>query len=332
MEKKGPFGLIIVAWVLCLSLTAAQGVRAEFPERPITLINPQAPGGANDALARPFAAVAEKYLGKPVVVVNKPGASGMIGNIAGAEAAPDGYTLTIGSTLMTIVMDWEVVSGRKPEVYRNDYVTIGVMSVIPTVLSVPYGSPWKTLTEAVQEIKAKPNQYTFCSGGLLSPTHLGCERFVRAYGLKCRHVPYKGGGPALTALVGGHADFTTQFSLTSIPLARGNKIRILAVQSAGRIKSIPDVPTFKETGMNIENGMWLGLVAPKNTPPPVVEKLREVTAKVTKDPTYVEAIRALGEEVRSMDGNELAKYWDQESEEISKLLTQFAKEGLKINP
>jgi tripartite-type tricarboxylate transporter receptor subunit TctC len=332
MERNGIFILLVMVGVFSLSLVAAQGVRAEFPERPITLINPQAPGGANDALARPFAAVAEKYLGKPVVVVNKPGASGMIGNIAGAQAAPDGYTLTIGSTLMTIVMDWEVISGRKPEVYRNDYVTIGVLSVIPTVLSVPYGSPWKTVADAVQELKAKPNQYTFCSAGLLSPTHLGCERFVRAYGLKCRHVPYKGGGPALTALIGGHADFTTQFSLTSIPLARGNKIRILAVQSPERIKSIPDVPTFKESGMKIENGMWLGLVAPKNTPTPVVEKLREATAKVTKDPTYVEAIRALGEEVRSMDGNELARYWDHESEEISRLLTQFAKEGLKINP
>ena len=332
MERNGIFILLVMVEVFSLSLVAAQGVKAEFPERPITLINPQAPGGANDALARPFAAVAEKYLGKPVVVVNKPGASGMIGNIAGAQAAPDGYTLTIGSTLMTIVMDWEVISGRKPEVYRNDYVTIGVLSVIPTVLSVPYGSPWKTVADAVQELKAKPNQYTFCSAGLLSPTHLGCERFVRAYGLKCRHVPYKGGGPALTALIGGHADFTTQFSLTSIPLARGNKIRILAVQSPQRIKSIPDVPTFGELGMKVENGMWLGLVAPKNTPAPIVEKLREVTVKVTKDPTYVEAIRALGEEVRAMDGNELARYWDQESEEITKLLTQFAKEGLKINP
>ena len=332
MKRKSPFVLVMVAGIFSLSLGAAQGVKAEFPERAITLINPQAPGGANDALARPYAAVAEKYFGKPVVVVNKPGASGMIANIAGAQAAPDGYTLTIGSTLMTIVMDGEVVGGRKPEVYRSDYVTIGVLSVIPTVLSVPYGSPWKTLGDLVQEVKAKPGQYAFCSAGLLSPTHLGCERFVRAYGLKCRHVPYKGGGPALTALVGGHADFTTQFSLTSIPLARGNKIRILAVQSPERIKSIPDVPTFKELGMKVENGMWLGLVAPKNTPAPIVEKLREVTVKVTKDPTYVEAIRALGEEVRAMDGNELAKYWDQESEEITKLLTQFAKEGLKINP
>jgi tripartite-type tricarboxylate transporter receptor subunit TctC len=203
MKWKSALVLIVGAGILSLSLPVARPVAAEFPERAITLIDPQAPGGANDALARPFAAVAEKYLGKPLVVVNKPGASGMIGNITGAEAAPDGYTLTIGSTLMTIVMDWEVINGRKPAVYRNDYVSIGILSVIPTVLSVPYGSPWKTVGDLVQEVKTKPNQYTFSSAGLLSPTHLRSERFVRAYGLKCRHVPYEGGGPALTALVGG---------------------------------------------------------------------------------------------------------------------------------
>jgi tripartite-type tricarboxylate transporter receptor subunit TctC len=332
MKRNGTCTLLVLVGVFSLFLVSVHEAKAEFPERPITLINTQAPGGANDALARPFAAVAEKYLGKPIVVVNKPGASGMIGNIAGAEAAPDGYTLTIGSTLMTIVMDWEKVNGRKPAASRNDYETVGVLSVIPTVLSVPYGSPWKTLSDLVNGVKAKPGQYTFCSAGLLSPTHLGSERFVRAYGLNVRHVPYKGGGPALTALVGGHADFTTQFSLTSIPLARGNKLRILAVQSQQRVKSIPEVPTMKEAGMDVENGMWLGIVAPRKTPAPIVQKLREVTAKVVKDPVYIEAVRALGEEVRSMDGSELAKYWDQESVDISKLLTQLAKEGLKINP
>jgi tripartite-type tricarboxylate transporter receptor subunit TctC len=318
-----------MAGVVFLFLVSVQGVKAEFPERPITLINPQAPGGANDALARPFTQVVEKYLGQPVVVVNKPGASGMIANVAGAQAAPDGYTLTIGSTLMTIVMDWERVSGGKPPVYINDYATIGSLSTIPTVLSVPYGSPWKSISDLVNEVKANPGKYSFVSAGLRSPTHLGAERFIKAYGLKCRHVPYKGGGPALQALVGGHGDFTTQFSLTSIPLHRGNKLRILAVQNNERLKSIPDVPTMREAGINVENGMWLGIVAPKNTPSPIIEKLREATAKVVRDPTYIKAIQAVGEEVRPMDGNELAKYWANESENITKLLKELAAEGMK---
>ena len=330
MQRKRNGNICLAIGLFALFMMSPLPAAADYPERAVTVINTQAPGGANDALARPFAAVAEKYLGKPMVVVNKAGASGMIGNIAGAQAAPDGYTLTIGSTLMTIVMDWETLNGRKPGAERGDYVCIGNLSVIPTVLTVPATSPWKTVADLVKDVKAKPNQYTFLSAGLLSPTHLGCELFTRASGLKCRHVPYKGGGPALSALVGSHGDFATQFSISTIPLAKGQKLRILATMSDQRIKSIPDVPTLKELGVNVQNGMWLGIVAPRKTPAPVVEKLREVVAKATKDKTYIEAIETLGEEVRYMDGNELSKYWEKESVGITKLLGELVKEGLKV--
>ncbi|MEW6335593.1 MAG: tripartite tricarboxylate transporter substrate binding protein [Thermodesulfobacteriota bacterium] len=330
MKRNGSLMLSVLVGIVFLCFLSAPGARAEFPERPITLINPQAPGGANDVLARPYTQIVEKYLGQPVVVVNKPGASGMIANVAGAQAAPDGYTLTIGSSLMTIVMEWEKISGKEPPAYISDFAPVGVLSTIPTVLSVPYASPWKTITELINEVKANPGKYTFVSAGLRSPTHLGAERFIKALGLKCRHVPYKGGGPALQALVGGHGDFTTQFSLTSIPLHRGNKLRILAVQNSERLKSIPDIPTMREAGIqNIENGMWLGIVAPKNTPSAILEKLRDATAETVKDPAYIQAIQAVGEEVRPMGGSELAKHWALESESISRLLKELAKEGMK---
>ena len=303
---------------------------ADYPDRAITIINPQAPGGAHDAQGRAFAAVAEKYLGKPMVVVNKPGASTMIGTVAAAESAPDGYTLLLGSTMTTTVVEWDLVNGSKPPVTRNDFVTIGSMTLIPTVISVPPNSPWKTVDDLVKAAKAKPGQYAFCSAGLLSTSHLGAELFARAYGLKFRHVPFKGGGPCLSNLVGGHVDFTTQFTITTIPLAQGNKVRILAAQSAKRVKAIPDVPTLKELGMNVENYMWVGLVAPKKTPAPVVEKLREMMAKAVKDKAFIEAIEKLGGEVHYMNGDALAKFWDQESNDHRKLLTEFEKEGLKI--
>ncbi len=303
---------------------------ADYPERPITIINPQAPGGAHDAQGRAFAAVAEKYLGKPMVVVNKPGASTMIGTVAAAESAPDGYTLLLGSTMTTTVVEWDVVNKTKPPVTRDDFVTIGSMTLIPTVISVPANSPWKTLDDLVKAAKAKPGQYAFCSAGLLSTSHLGAELFARAQGLKFRHVPFKGGGPCLSNLVGGHVDFTTQFTITTIPLAQGSKVRILAAQSAKRVKAIPDVPTLKELGMNVENYMWVGLVAPKKTPAPVVEKLRGMMDKAVKDKSFVEAIEKLGGEVHYMNGDELAKFWEQESKDHRKLLTEFEKEGLKI--
>jgi len=305
---------------------------AEFPEQAITIINPQAPGGAHDAQGRAFAAIAEKHFGKPLIVVNKPGANSMIGSIAAAEAAPDGYTLLLGSSMTTTVVEWDVINGRKPPVTRDNYVSIGSFTLIPTVVSVPAKSPWNSIADLVRDAKAKPGHYAFCSGGMLSSSHLGAELFARAYGLKFRHVPFKGGGPCLSSLVGGHADFTTQFTITTIPLAQGNKVRILATQSDRRVKAIPDVPTFKELGATgAEMYMWVGLVAPKKTPAAVVEKLRELTARAAKDPAFSDTIEKLGGEVQFMDGNELGTFWEKESAEMTKLLTVLHKEGVKID-
>jgi len=322
---------LILVSLLILSLLGISSAMADFPERAITVINPQAPGGAHDAQGRAFAAVAEKYLGKPMVVVNKPGASTMIGSISAAQAVPDGYTLLLGSTMTTTVVEWDIINGKRPGVTRDDFVTIGSLTLIPTVISVPAASPWKSVADLVKDAKAKPGQYAFCSAGILSPSHLGAEFFARAYGLKFRHVPYKGGGPCLSAAVGGHVDFTTQFTITTIPLAQGNKMRILAVQSGRRVKALPDVPTLKELGMNAESYMWVGLVAPKKTPAPIVEKLREATAKAAQDKAFVEAIEKLGGEVHFMNGPELEKYWEKETSEMAKLLGDLHREGVKID-
>jgi tripartite-type tricarboxylate transporter receptor subunit TctC len=303
---------------------------AEYPERAITVINPQSPGGAHDAQGRAFAAVAEKYLGKPMVIVNKPGASTMIGTVAAAQAAADGYTLLLGSSITTTVVEWEILHGRTPGATRHDFLAIGSLTLMPTVLSVPVDSPWKSIADLVKDAKAKPGFYAFGSSGVLTPTHIGAEQFARAYGLNFRHVPFAGGGPVLTAVVGKHVDFTTQFDITTIPLTQGNKLRILAVQSNRRLKAIPDVPTFKELGVDLENHMWVGLVAPKNTPAPILEKLRDVTAKVAVDKVFVDAIEKLGGEVRFMNGQELAKYWDKESEDNIQILRQLQKEGVKL--
>jgi len=322
---------VIRVSLLILTLLWVSSAMADFPERAITVINPQAPGGAHDAQGRAFAAVAEKYLGKPMVVVNKPGASTMIGSIAAAQAVPDGYTLLLGSTMTTTVVEWDIINGKRPGVTRDDFVTIGSLTLIPTVISVPAASPWKSVADLVKDAKTKPGQFAFCSAGILSPSHLGAEFFARAYGLKFRHVPYKGGGPCLSAAVGGHVDFTTQFTITTIPLAQGNKMRILAVQSDRRVKALPDVPTLKELGMNAESYMWVGLVAPKKTPAPIVEKLREATAKAAQDKAFVEAIEKLGGEVHFMNGPELEKYWEKETSEMAKLLGELHKEGVKID-
>lgn len=230
-------GLIFrtMAVVFVLSVTGIPVWAADFPTKPITLVNPMSPGGTLDLQARAFAALGEKLLGQPVVVTNKPGATGMIALAEVANAPPDGYTLFVGASTVFQAVEWEIVNGRKPTATGQDLVAIGAFTLSPTIVAVPYNSPWKTLADLIKDCKAKPDHYSFSSGGLYGSSHIPSELLMRSAGFKARHVPYKGGGPALAALVGGHVDFHTPFPPTSIPLYRGNKIRLLAIQSDRRL-------------------------------------------------------------------------------------------------
>ncbi len=328
MKKIITGALSGVLFLFCI--TSISPAASDYPSGPITIINPMAPGGSRDIIARAFASVAEKILGQPVVVANKPGATGMIGGLAGAQAAPDGYTLTIGSSGDSYALQWEIANKRKPAYTPTDFVTIGAFTLSPTLVSVPYNSPWKTMADFIKDSKAKPGQYAFSSGGMYGIDHVSVELLSRALGLRFRHVPYKGGGPALNAVVGGQVDFSTPFPSTTIPLVRGNKLRVLAVQGAYRYKSIPEVPTLKELGVkDVECYLWVGLWAPQRTPMAILEKLRNVSAAVAKDKKFIETIENLGDEVRFLDGNELAIQWKDDSEKIARLMADLAKEAQK---
>jgi tripartite-type tricarboxylate transporter receptor subunit TctC len=290
------------------------------------VINPVAPGGVNDIIGRAFASVAEKYLGQPMFIVNKPGASGVIGTLEGAQAAPDGYTLTIASSSRTTTVEWEIANGRKPPFTRHDFALMGSFTLSPPLVIVPQNSPWKTLSDLISDCKAKRSHYAFCSSGPYSMSHIPVELLSTATGIKCRHVPYPGAGPCLTAVIGGHVDFSTQYLSSSIPLIRGNKIRALTVMGDKRIKDIPDVPTARELGLNAEYYVWVGILAPGKTPAPIVEKLRDVLKKVTEEKSFIKTIENLGDEVRYMSAEQLARHWDNDSETLSKLYKQLIEE------
>jgi len=323
-SKKSLFLLLSLTMACSLGFTPAYG--ADYPARPISLISVYPPGGFFEVPGRAFSAAAEKLLGKPVVILNKPGASGMIGTVAGAQAPPDGYMLTMGCTTISCANEWELANGRKPLATREDFVLIGSYILSPTLISVPANSPWKTLNDLIKDCKAKPGHYAFSSGGLYGISHVPAELLMRAAGIQCRHVPHKGGGPALSAVVGGHVDFTTQFCPSTIPLYRGNKVRVLAVQSDRRLKSVPEIPSVKELGVDAEYQAWIGIMAPKGTPAPIVTRLREVLATVVKDKTFIDTIENAGEVVHYMSPDELSKYWDDETKKVAKIWAQLEKE------
>ena len=322
--------LMIFGAVLCfLSALAGVASGAEYPTRAITLINPMPPGGTLDLQGRAFATIAEKIIGQPMVVVNKPGATGMVGGLAGAQATPDGYTLTVGSVNLTNAIEWESANGRKPPFTRHDFIPICSFTLSPTLLIVHPDSPWKTLDDFMKDAKARPGQVVFCSGGLYGMSHLPIEIFAKATGLKFRHVPYQGGGPCISAVIGKHVDFGMQYPPTSLPLIRGGKLKALAVVGKNRLKSAPDLPSMKDFGIDAEYYGWVGIMAPKKTPQPIVDKLREVAKKVGADKTFINLIEKPGDEVHLIIGEEFNKYWDAESEKIGKIQTELVKEGPK---
>lgn len=314
---------IIAFFVLGL---AASSFASDYPTRPITLIIPQSPGGSFDIIGRSFAPTAEKLLGQVVVVSNKPGASGLIGAMALLQALPDGYTIGMDATGIGSALEWEIVNGRKPPFTRNDFVKLGCLSITTAVVVVPQNSPWKTLADLIRDCRAKPNYYAFGSGGLYGGSHLPAEVLMRATGIKARHVPYKGGGPTLTALVGEHVHFSTQWDSTTIPFARGKKLRILAVQGDKRLKSIPDIPTVKELGFDAEWQQWFGVSVSKKTPGPIVDKLKGIVKKVAEDESFIRIIETQGGEVRYMTGDELDKFSETETIRTVKLYKELLAE------
>ena len=313
--------------VLLLVFVSPSPVRAEeYPARPITLINPLPPGGTLDLQGRAFAAVVEKYLGKPMVVVNKTGAAGAVGSLTVAQAKPDGYTLGLGWSAQTALIINEINEGRKPSFTMDDFITLGRFTDSSPVFLVPFNSPWKTIQQVLADIKANPNTYAFSSGGIQSISHLPMEALITEMGLKLRHVPFQGGGPAFTALIGGHVQCSAQYPGTSLPKIKAKQLRVLASFSEKRMKNYEDVPTFKELGYNVFHSSWVGMVAPKGTPAPIVEKLRILVKQVTSDPAFVDVIEKAGDEVDYADAESTRKAWGKEYERLQTLLSRMEKE------
>ena len=316
------------AYVMALAIVLI-GTRVataeDYPTRPISVIVQLPPGGTLDLLARAFAPIAEKYLGKPVVVLTKAGAAGAIGSFSLAQAKPDGYTIGTGWPAMTQLIIGEILAGRKPTFTLDDYVVLGRLMESPTIFLVKYDSPWQTFQEVIKDVKAHPDTYAFSSGGIYSASHLPMEIVLQEVGLKLRHVPFQGGGPAFTALIGGHVHFSTQYPGTSFPKIKAKQLRGLAQTGETRVKNYENIPTFKELGYNAVYSAWYGLLAPKGTPEPIVTKLRTVVKQVANDPAFVDIIEKSGDQVIYADPETTKKNWQREYDTLYKLLERLEK-------
>jgi len=312
------------AAALCAFAPLALGQDA-YPSRPVTMIVPFPPGGVADIVGRPLAAVMEKMLKQPVIVVNRTGAGGAVGMAAVAKAAPDGYTILMGLSSISIFPVSDRINGKTPAYEMKEFAPIALVTADPTVLVVRADSPYKTLKDFVDAAKANPGKINYSSSGVYGTLHVAMEIFANAAGIKLFHIPYQGGGPAVTALLGGQVEALASGPAAAIGQIKGGKMRALASWSDKRLALLPDLPTFKELGYDAEFYIWAGVFAPAATPGPVLARLREAVRNSVNDPDFRAAMEKVATPIAYLDAPEFQGYWDHDARRLAVALEKIGK-------
>jgi tripartite-type tricarboxylate transporter receptor subunit TctC len=316
--------LLGVLMVSCLAGSPALA-QDKYPSRPITILMGYPPGGSTDTTARAIAPVLERILGQPIVIQNRPGAAALIGTQAVANAAPDGYTITVATTQLSLLPAVDQVFGRPPSFTRDQFAPIALVSADPSMLFVNPSQPWRTFQDLIDDAKKRPNQIVYASGGLYGTTHLAIEIVLKATGTKMRHLPTAGGGPALTAVLGNHAGLLAAHPAVGGPQVRAGALRPIGTMGTKRVASFPDVPTLKELGFDAEYYQWNGLFTQTKVPEPIITVLREAVSKAVKDPEFLQAMARVGSGIEYLDRDEFRPWWDADSKKTEDTVRAIGK-------
>jgi len=302
----------------CLPLAlAAQGA---YPNKPIRMIVPYPPGGPTDVLGRIVAQKLSESLGQQVVIENRPGASGMIGSEIVAKAPPDGYTLLTNASIH--VINPSLYPKMNFDVLR-DFAPVSLIAQVPLILVVNPALPVKSVSELIALAKAQPNRLNFGSSGNAAAPHLAGESFKIATGVQMQHVPYKGSAPALTDLIGGQVQLIFDSMPSAMPHVKSGKIRAIAVTTAKRSPTVPDLPTIAESGVpGFDISTWYGVWAPVGTPRDIVNKVATEISKALQQPAVRERLAALGAEPAGNTPEEFAAYCQSELAKWSKIVRE----------
>jgi tripartite-type tricarboxylate transporter receptor subunit TctC len=315
-----------LAVLAAVAVAAVAGAQEAFPSRPITLVAPFPPGGVADLTARPVAAAMERVLKNPVGVVNKTGAAGAVGMQSVAVAKPDGYTLLLALSSISIIPEADKLFNRPPAFTVDQFVPIALISADPTVLVVPADKPWKTAKEFIEDAKKRPGQISYSSSGIYGTLHMAMELLSHSAGIKLRHIPTPGAGPALTAILGGHVDALASGPAVVLPHIKAGKLRPLAGWGDKRVAALPDVPTFKELGYpEAEFYIWAGVFAPKGTPEPVLAKLRAAVREAVNDPDFKGTMDKLETPIAFKQGEEFQKFFDADARRLAEGVRRVGK-------
>src|SRR3954464_3983765 len=312
-------------WGLTLFFWATLAAAQAYPQKPVTWIVPFPPGGGTDISARTLAAKLGEMWKQSVIVENKSGAAGILGADAAAKARPDGYTLLIVN--VGIVSINPALYDKLPYDAEKAFVPISLLCELPFVLMASPKFPPNTLQELIAYAKANPGKVTFASSGQGGSPHLTAEIFQLATGTQMTHVPYKGGGPAMTDLMAGHVDLLFASVLEGSGHIKSGRLKGLAVTHIKRSPALPDVPTLEEAGVkDAESGSWIALLAPAGTPPAVIEKAGADIKEAVAAPEVKEKLIAQGAVPQASTPKELQALIDQDRSRYGRIIRE---KGLK---
>ena len=310
---------------LLLSSAFSAIAQGSWPTRSITMIVPFPPGGLADLVARPVAEAMSRELGQPVVIENKAGAGGGIGMSLAAKSKPDGYTMVMALSSLTVLPEADVVLGRTPMFGLNDLRPVARYTADPTVLAVRAESPWKSVQEFVDDAKKRPGAINYGSSGNYGTMHVPMEILAQVSGSKLTHIPFTGAGPAVVALLGGQIDAVSTGPATVLQHVKAGKLRVLGHWGNGKLGSMPDVTSLKDAGFNAEYAQWSGLFIPAATPEPVAQRIRAAARAAAQDAMVREVILGAGSPVQFQDSPDFEKYVQADAKRMVDVVKKIGK-------
>jgi tripartite-type tricarboxylate transporter receptor subunit TctC len=308
-----------------LGASGALFAQEEYPSRPLTMTVPFPPGGVADTVGRPVAEALGRILKQPVVVENRAGAGGGIGMAHVAKARPDGYSLLMALSSITILPEADKVLGRTPLFQLNQLKPVARFTADPTVLVVHADSPWQTYAEFMRYARSKPGALTFGSSGAYGTMHVPMELLKQSTSSFMVHVPYTGAGPAIVGLLGKQVDALATGPASIVQHVKAGRVRALAHWGEGRLGALPEVPSLNELGVKIGFSQWAGLFVPAGVPEPIIARLRDAARQAASDARVVQVLNTAGSPMQYMDAPEFDRYVAEESRRMDVAVKRIGK-------
>ena len=317
--------LFTAAILTCAALTAFYAQAQDFPTKAINITVPNPPGGMNQLHAQPLSTVLERITGQPAPVVNRPGAVAAAGTAYVVNQPPDGHSLLVTTANLHLAIEKDKLYGAKSPYALNQIAFIALMSSDPIIGGVHPVLPVKNVKELIALAKAKPNELVYSTSGPYGITHTPIVMLMYAAKITMRHLPTTGGGPAITQALGGHSQITSGGPATMAPHGKAGKLRLIASWGDKSHPAVPDIPTMKSMGMDIEAYLWVGLFASAAVPEATLTKVRDLARKAINDPQFRKVLDAAQVVPDYRDGPEFKKFFDADHQRMAAAIKSIGK-------